>query len=113
MLCGGFTPLDVGPDALEVVVPRGTADASVTWNIQRIVLRVKTAGGSPVVVIEKSTAAGAFSATTVGTLTMGSGDYEVANTTSLGTVASGNKLRFNVTTLDSATFWTIMVEISL
>jgi hypothetical protein len=111
LLCAGYTPSATGADVVEVVVPRGASDASVTWNVNRITLRVKTAGGAPVAVVEKSTAAGVFSATTVGTLTMPSGDYQVTNATALGTVASGDKLRFNVTTLGTALYWTIQVDI--
>jgi hypothetical protein len=63
--------------------------------------------------IEKSTAAGGFSATAVGTLTMGAGDYEVSTTAALGSVNSGNKLRFNVTALGTAQAWTITVEMGV
>lgn len=113
ILCEAFTPVGTGADIAEVMVPYDPTDGttSVTWNVRRIWLRVNVAGGAPVAVIEKSTASTAFSASTVGTLTMGSGDYEVAATSSLGTVASGNKLRFNVTTLATATGWAIGVEL--
>jgi hypothetical protein len=113
LLCTAFTPAGTGADTGEVMVPYDPADGttSITWNVRRIWLRVNVAGGAPVAVIEKSTAAGAFSASTVGTLTMGSGNSEVAVTASLGTVASGNKIRFNVSTLATATGWSIGVEI--
>lgn len=112
ILCDAFTPAGTGADVGEIMVPYSTVDGttSITWNVRRIWLRVSTAGGAPVAVVEKSTATGVFSAATVGTLTMGSGNSEVAVTASLGTVASGNKLRFNVTTLGSATGWSIGVE---
>jgi hypothetical protein len=113
MLCEAYTPVITGADVGEVMIPYASDGTTVlTWNVRRITLRVQTAGGAPVVVIEKSTASGAFSAATVGTLTMGSGNYEVSNTTSLGTVASGDKIRFNVTTLATAQAWTITVEIA-
>ncbi len=114
VLCSAFTPAGTGADTAEVVVPFSPRDGttSVTWNVQRITLRVQTAGGSPSVRIEKSTATTAFSASTVGDVTMASsGDFEAANTTSLGTVASGNKLRFNVLVLDTAQNWTVEVQI--
>jgi hypothetical protein len=112
-LCAAFTPSGTGADTAEVVVPYSPRDGttSVTWNVRRIDFRVQTAGGAPAVTVEKSTAAGAFSAATVGTVTLGSGAFEGSNTTSLGTVASGNKLRFNVGTLATAQNWTIQVEL--
>lgn len=112
MLCGAWTPLATGPDLVEAVVPYDPADGTtpVTWTLRRITLRVQTAGGAPAITIEKSTVAGAFSASSVGTLTMGSGDYEVSSTAALGTAASGDKLRFNVTTLATALNWTVEVE---
>ncbi len=82
---------------------------SITWNVRRIDFRVNVAGGAPAITVEKSTASTAFSSASVGTVTLGSGAYEGNNTSSLGTVASGNKLRFNVGTLGTATGWTIEV----
>jgi hypothetical protein len=113
MLCEAFTPVLTGADVGEVTIPFASDGTSIlTWRVVRITLRVQTAGGAPVVVVEKSTASGAFSATTVGTLTMGSGNYEVSTTAALGTVNSGDKIRFNVTTLATAQSWTILVEIT-
>lgn len=113
VLCSAFTPAGTGADTAEYVVPYSPVDGvtSVTWNVRAIDFRVQTAGGAPAVTVEKSTAAGAFSAVTVGTATMGSGNNEVRNTTSLGTVASGDKLRFNVGTLATAQNWTVQVEL--
>jgi hypothetical protein len=112
MLCGGWTPTSTGGDTVEVPVPYDPADGTtgVTWTLRRITLRVNVAGGSPSVDVEKSTAAGAFSATAIGSLSMGAGAYEVSSTAALGTVDSGDKLRFNVTVQDTATAWTITVE---
>lgn len=112
-LCQAFTPAGTGADVAEIVVPFSPRDGttSVTWNVRRIDFRVQTAGGAPSVRVEKSTAAGAFSAATVGDVTLGSGDFEGSNTSSLGTVASGNKLRFNVLTLATAQNWTVEVTL--
>jgi hypothetical protein len=80
--------------------------------VQGIYGRVNVAGGAPVFSIENSTASTAFSvASTPGTVTFSSGAYEASATGLSGppTVASGNKLRFNVTTLGTATGWTITV----
>ncbi len=110
-LCAGFTPAATGADVAEFVVPYDPKDGStsVTWNIRRIDFRVQTAGGAPSVTVEKSTASGAFSAGTVGTVTLASGANEGSTTISLGTVASGNKLRINVGTLATAQNWTVEV----
>jgi hypothetical protein len=112
MLCGGWTPENTGGDVVEVPVPYDPSDGTtiVTWTLRRITLRVNVAGGSPGVDIEKSTIAGAFAPTAIGSLVMGAGAYEVTSTIILGTVDSGDKLRFNVTVQDTATAWTITVE---
>jgi len=113
MLCAGFTPSTTGADGAEIPVPYDVdGTTSVTWNVKRISLRVGTAGGAPSVTIEKSTVVGGFSAAAVGTVTLGSGDNEGSATAALGTVASGNKLRFNVVTLATAQNWTVIVELS-
>lgn len=112
-LCGAFTPAGTGGDTFEFTMPYSPADGttSITWNMRRITLRVNVAGGAPAVTIEKSTATGAFSATTMGSVTMGSGNYEVSATGgfSSSTIASGDKLRFNATALGTATGWTVTV----
>lgn len=113
MLCEAFTPVLTGADVGEITIPYAKDGTTVlTWSVKRLTLRVQTAGGAPVVVVEKSTVTGAFTASTVGTLTMGSNNYEVSITSALGTVNSGDKIRFNVTTLATAQAWTITVEIA-
>jgi len=113
VFCIAFTPLAIGADRGELTVPYDPDDGTtgLTWNVRRITLRVETAGGAPSVRVEKSTASGAFSAATVGDVTLGSGAYEGSNTTALGTVASGNKLRMNILTLATAEYWTVSVEL--
>lgn len=110
-LCQGFTPIATGADTAEIIVPHDPVDGttSITWNVRRISFRVGTAGGSPSVTVERYASTGAFSPTTVGSVTLGAGSYEAANTTSLGTVASNEKLRFNASVLGTATDWTIEV----
>jgi hypothetical protein len=113
-LCGGFTPSGTGGDVLEFTMPYSPVDGttSITWTLRRITLRVNVAGGAPAVTIEKSTASGAFSAATMGSVTMGSGNYEVSATSGFtsSTIASGNKLRMNPTALGTATGWTVTCE---
>lgn len=111
-LCEAFTPAGTGVDINERRVPFNPTDgSSITWNVKSIFLRVNAAGGAPVVVIQKSTVGNATfgSGTTVGTITFNSGDFEGEVTTSLGTVTSGDKLRFSVTALGTATGWGIDV----
>ena len=113
VLCSSFTPAGTGADTAEIVVPYSPRDGttSITWNVRAIDFRVQTAGGAPAVTVEKSTAAGAFSAATVGAVTLASGAFEGRTTAALGTVASGNKLRFNVGTLATAQNWSVQVEL--
>jgi hypothetical protein len=84
---------------------------SVTWNVRRITLRVETAGGAPSVRFQKSTDAGAFNPATIGDVTLGSGDSQGSTTSALGTVASGNKIRFDVLALGTAEYWTATIEL--
>lgn len=114
VLFQGFTPPGTGADTVEVDVPYDPEDGttSLTWNIRRISWRLATAGGAPSLKVEKSSASTAFSATDVDTLTMGSGDYEVATTAGFdtATLSSGEKLRINVLDLGSgAAGWTVTV----
>lgn len=113
VLCAALTPSGTGADLAEFPVPYNVdGTTSITWNVRRISVRVGTAGGAPAITLEKYTGTSAFSPTTVGTVTLGSGAYDAAVTSSLGTVASGDKLRFNVGTLGTALNWTIAVELS-
>lgn len=111
-LLAGVTP-GAGAQTAEYVVPLGTDGAAVTWNVQRIFLRVGTAGGAPQATVEKSTVTGAFSASTVGSVTLGSGANEGSVTTGFtnGTVSSGDKVRVNVNALGTAQYWTVCLEI--
>jgi hypothetical protein len=114
LLCTAYTPVATGSDGAEVMVPYSPADGvtALTWVVRRLVFRVSVAGGSPSVRFEKSSGTGAFSATTIGTVTLGSGAHEGVTTgSSLGTVTSGNKIRFNAVALGTATGWTVIVEI--
>jgi fibronectin-binding autotransporter adhesin len=114
VLCSGFTPTS-GADVAEYTVPyHSDGFTSVTWNVRRINVRVQTAGGAPVVSVEYYSGTGAFTATaTVGTVTLGSGASEGAQTSSFttSTLTSGYKVRFNVGTLATATNWTIILDL--
>ena len=111
VLMAGHTPEGTGADAYEAVMPYSPVDGttSITWTLRRIDFRVSTAGGAPAFKLQKSTDAGAFSATDMDTVTMGSGDSEVATTSGFdnASAASGNKLRVEVTDLGTAEGWSI------
>lgn len=111
VLAGGETPGATGPDSYEAFVPYSPADgvSSVVWNVRSIEFRVATAGGAPSARVERSTVDGAFSAATVGDVTLASGANQNRNTTSLGTVASASKLRYNALVLGTATGWSVSV----
>jgi hypothetical protein len=72
---------------------------------------VNTAGAGPAVAFESSHGLGVFIAKTVGTVALTTGAYEGTVAGSLGTVNSGDKLRFNVLALGSATNWTATIEL--
>ena len=110
-LCGAYTPASAGADAVEAELPYATDGSTLTYNVNIFRLRVATAGGAPALALEKSSGTGGFSATSLGTLTLGSGAYE-GNITALGTAQSGDKLRFNVGTLGTAQNWTVSVELA-
>ena len=110
VLCAGYTPSGTGGDVAEFIVPYQTDGSVVSYVLSRVSLRVSVAGGAPSVEIEKSTGTGIFSAASVGSVTLGVGDYEASETAGLGTVQSGDKLRFNVLALGTAQNWTVSVE---
>lgn len=111
-----FTPGSSGADFAEIIIPYSTIDGttSLTFNVRRINVRVAVAGGSPSVRFEKSSSTGAFSASTIGTVTLGSGQYEGSITSSFSnsTVQSGDKVRLNFLDLGSANYFTCTIEIS-
>ena len=111
-LIQGVTP-GAGAQVAEFVLPLGTDNASVTWVVKRIFFRVQTAGGAPVATVEKYTGTGAFSATSVGAVTLGSGASEGSQTSAFGvsTLTSGDKIRLNATTLATAANWNVSVEL--
>lgn len=112
VLCSAYTPTATGPDFAEVEVPYDTTGSSLTFAIERILLRVQTAGGAPSMKVEQSSGTGPFSATTVGTVTLAGGANEGQVTASLGTITSGTKLRFNVLVLGTAQNWIVQVDIA-
>lgn len=68
--------------------------ASMTFDLTRMLARLETPGTTSTTVhVEKSTGGGAFSGSTVGSITLTAGSYEGTDTTSLGSVASGDLLR--------------------
>jgi hypothetical protein len=114
ILCAGYTPITTGANSAEISIPYSPADGTtqLTYSIRRLVFRTQTTGvTSPSITFEKSTGTGLFSATSIGTLTIPVGSYEIyAN--SLLSLNSGNKIRFNINTLGDFTGWTVILEIS-
>lgn len=113
-LCQGYTPSAVGADVVEMPVPYDPRDGTTSfiWNIRRVDFRIGIAGGAPAITIEKSTSAGSFSAATVTSIYITTGSNEGAATGSLGTINSGDKLRFNIITTGSISQnWTVNVEL--
>lgn len=113
LLMQGGTPGSTGADTFECQVPYVQGDQSIRWVIHRIYLRVQTAGGAPSVTVERSTGTGAFSATTVGTVTLGSSAYyaqTLRSSLSSDYLTSGDFIRANVQTVGTATGWTLAVE---
>lgn len=110
-LCLGETVAATGARVPQVVVPFSPVDGttSVTWNVRRINVRLATAG-TMTARVEKSTAGqtAVFSAATVGdvAITALSGG---SNASGLGTVASGDVLRVNITAYTSGSGATVTV----
>ena len=116
VLCSAYTPLSNGPDTAEVTVPFSPSDGitAVPWNVKRLSLRTQTSESiSSSIYFEKSIGNGVFSASYVGGVFLSGSLYESYNTSeSFGQVSSGNKLRFNVIQLGTATNWTVIAELS-
>jgi hypothetical protein len=111
-----FTPAASGADTAELEVPYHPKDGTtvLNFNTRRISWRCAASGAtSGVITIEKSLAVntGAFVPATVGTLTLAAGNYQVAATSALATLSSGDKIRVFVNTLPAATAWTIHVAL--
>ena len=100
----GFTPTSTGGHVMELTIPFNSMGYSANFDILWCNLRVATAGGTPEIILEKSSGTGAFSATTILTITMTTGQYEANRdntSTAIGTVTTGDKIRVNVTNLGS------------
>ena len=113
VLCSGYTPSAVGPDAAEIPVPYTWDSGSITWNVNRFLVRVQTAGSSPSAGFEKSVGDGGFQAVSMGTVTLGFSAYEGTYVPVSTTVDSGNKLRFYALDLGTAQNWTVVVELGV
>lgn len=93
------------------VVPE-VEEASMTFDLTRILFRLNTPGTTSTTMhVEKSSGGGAFSGSTVGGVTLTAGTYEGEDTTSLGTVTSGDLLRLVWDTVGvNARDYTVEVE---
>jgi hypothetical protein len=115
VLCAGFTPFLSGSDYAEIPVPYSADGITpLSWSVNRLNLRVQLSASTTTasIVIEKSSAVGAFVAdATLGRLTLNSQSYQTF-TGSLQPIVSGDKLRFGVVDIGLAQYWTITTEIS-
>lgn len=115
LMCNAFTPASTGADVGEIFVPFSSNGTSVIpWNVKRGWIRANVVEtGTSVVIFEKSTVMTAFIPITMGTAILNAGYYEGTVTgTQLGTVNSGDKVRFNVAQLGAAQNWAVAIEIS-
>ena len=113
VLCSAYTPAALGADAAEIPVPHGFDGSALLWNTTRFIIRVQTAGSAPAAAIEKSEGNGVFTAISLGTVTLDANAYEGTHIPASGSVASGDKLRFNVLSLGTAQNWTVAVELGI
>lgn len=83
-----------------------------TFNLQRLTLRVETTGTTATsITCQKSPSGGAFNPTSIGSASVGSGVHEDSETTSLGTVQSGDLVRVNFTAIGAgAASYTVEME---
>jgi hypothetical protein len=89
------------------------AGVSKTFNLDKAILRLEDSpdSGTYSFVIEKSAGGGEFSATTVTTLSLTTGQNEVAVSTSLGSVTTGNLIRIRVSAMGvGGDTWSVQLE---
>lgn len=94
------------------VVPE-VEGAAMTFDLTRILFRLSTpaVSGDTTMHVEKSAGGGAFAGSTIGGVTLAAGAYEGTDTTSLGSVTSGDLLRLVWDTVGSgARDYTVEVE---
>jgi hypothetical protein len=84
--------------------------SSVTFTLTRAYVRVETAGAASTTVVFEKSAAGAFSASTITTVTLVAADNEEEVTTSLGTVTSGQLVRIRWSALGTTGVYTCELE---
>lgn len=114
VLCAAFTPYLTGADFAEMPVPYSTDGVTpLSWSVNRLNLRVQLSGSTTSsVTIEKSSAIGSFvTDTTLGNLVLTASSYQTF-TGSKANIVSGDKIRFNVSTIGTAQYWTITAEIA-
>lgn len=114
VLCSAFSPTTTGGDAAEVIVPFNPQNNTViSWSVKRLSIRAQSVESiTSSINIEKSSVVGAFSASLIGSVSLPSSSYENYATGTFTTTVSGDKLRFNVTTLGTAQNWTVIAELS-
>lgn len=90
---GGALPIATGNGQVWTV-PNDTNGDPHTFTLARAYARIEDLGAEDIVFrIEKSPGGGVFTATTVTTLTIAAGDYDVTDTTFSVSITSGNLVR--------------------
>lgn len=113
VLCAGYTPTGTGADIAEVPMPyRDNGTGIMIWYLSNIQLRVQSPGGSPSIIIQKSTGNSIFSGVDMGGVTLEPGAYEGHSSSTTGTISSSDKMRFYINDIGTAENWTVVAEIS-
>jgi hypothetical protein len=114
VLCSAYTPPISGADSAELIAPFDVDGTTpISWSVKRLDFRAQSSGSLVSgVEIEKSVTNTLFSSQLIGPVTLSANTYEGVTTGSLGSVNSGDKIRFNVITLGNSQNWTIITEIS-
>lgn len=96
-----FTATGPGPS---YYVPYAADGSVLTFDLSRIRLRAETPASSSTITVQIEKSAGgdaAFSASSIGSVSLAPGHYEADTTSSLGTVQSGQYVRCNFTAVSS------------
>ena len=93
-----YGPMPASPESSDMYRVPYTAGASVEYTLERASLHLETAGSTTsTLLIEKSTTVGAFVPVTIATLSLASTVQLDEETSGLGTIESGDLLRFRWT----------------
>ena len=115
VLCNSYTPTTSGPDTGEIIIPHNFLNLPITYSVKRTSIRAQTieSSVSSSVIFEQYSGSSFFTANnTFGQVDLLSGSYQNTNSNITASLVSGDKIRFKVLTLGTATNWTVITEIS-